>query len=89
MSQLNFLELWLLNLQEKIAKHRREYLPRREAYRQQLRHHTGQDFGYDVEAWRSWVREHPNSIRAAKDVSSRLTKFVDFASPDKPDTRET
>lgn len=24
-----------------------------------LRQETGQDFGYDVDAWRNWFNEHP------------------------------
>ena len=46
----------LLNLEAKIPAGRRGYLPRKEA-RKRLVALTGQDFGYDVKAWRAWLRK--------------------------------
>jgi len=46
----------LLNLEGKIRPGRREYLPKEEA-RERLVALTGQDLGYDVWAWRAWLRK--------------------------------
>jgi len=49
------LEGFLLNLEQKIAPGRREYLTQEEAY-QRLKDVTNQDFGYDAIAWRGWIQ---------------------------------
>jgi hypothetical protein len=46
----------LLNLEGKIPPGRRSYMPKEEAY-ERLVKRTGQDFGYDVKAWRAWLRK--------------------------------
>jgi hypothetical protein len=46
----------VLNLEGKIPAGRREYRPKEEA-RERLVALTGQDFGYDVKAWRAWLRK--------------------------------
>jgi len=57
MSRMTRLQGLLLNLEGKIPpQRRREYLPKEEA-RKQLVALTGQDFGYDVPAWRAWLRK--------------------------------
>ena len=56
MSRLTLFQGLLLNLEGKIRPGRREYLPKEEA-REQLVALTGQDFGYDVKAWRAGLRK--------------------------------
>jgi hypothetical protein len=55
-SRLTLFQGLLLNLEGKIRPGRREYLPKEEA-RKRLVALTGQDFGYDVKAWRAWLRK--------------------------------
>lgn len=74
MSRITLLQGLLLNLKGEIEPRRREYLSRKEAYAQ-LKLHTGQDFGYDVDKWEQWVRDHPTSIKA-RDASSRVSGFL-------------
>ncbi len=57
MSRITPVEGFLLNLQQKIEKGRREYLPRDAAY-EKLKDLTGEDFGYDAEEWRTWIKKH-------------------------------
>lgn len=79
MSRLTFLEGLLLNLKGEIKPRRREYLPKKVAY-EQLKLHTGQDFGEDMDAWQKWIQDHPTSIKS-KDVSSDASRMVsDFLS---------
>ena len=65
MSQMTLFEGILKNLKQEIEPGRREYLSREQAY-QQLKYHTGEDFGYDAERWKAWIDEHPTSIRTVK-----------------------
>jgi hypothetical protein len=46
----------LLNLEEKVSRDSRIYLPKEEAYRM-LKRWTGQDFGYDVAKWREYIKK--------------------------------
>jgi hypothetical protein len=46
----------LLNVEGRIRHGRREYMPKEEA-RKRLVVLTRQDFGYDVQAWRAWLRK--------------------------------
>lgn len=62
MSYMPLFELLIANLREELWPGRREYLTKEQAY-EQLKYHTGQDFGFDIERWEQWVREHPKSIR--------------------------
>jgi hypothetical protein len=56
LSRLTFFQGLLLNLEQIFAKEQlREYLTREEAYKL-LKEHTGQNFGYDAEAWREWLQ---------------------------------
>ena len=56
MSRMTPLQGLLLNLEGKIRPGRREYMPKEEA-RKRLVALTGQDFGYDVKAWRARLRK--------------------------------
>jgi len=47
----------LLNLEGKIEPGSPAYLPKEDAYGR-LKQWTGQDFHYDVQAWRTWLKEH-------------------------------
>ena len=61
MSHLLPLEGLLKNLKQEIPQsHKREYLTRERAY-ELLKCWTGQDFGYDVDAWGEWIRRNPKS----------------------------
>jgi hypothetical protein len=64
MSRIRVVEGLLLNLDQKIAPGRREYLDREAAY-QKLKTLTGQDFGYDSKHWREWIKntkfQHQNA----------------------------
>jgi hypothetical protein len=56
MSRLTLYQILLLNLQGKLLPARREHLTKEQALAQ-LRERTGQDFGYDVDAWKRWLKE--------------------------------
>ena len=75
MSQLTPLELLLVNLKGEIQQRQRGYLPKEQAY-EALKFHTGQDFGDNIEKWEAWIRANPMSIKASKDVSSRVAKLL-------------
>lgn len=51
-------ERLLKNLQQKIPHGRRGYIPHEEAY-ELLKAATGQDFGYDADAWKTWFKQNP------------------------------
>ena len=57
MSRITLFQGLLMNLNQSIEVNRREYLTREEAY-QQLKSLSGQDFGYDVESWKKWLKEN-------------------------------
>jgi hypothetical protein len=63
MSRIYLLEGLLLNLEQKIQAGRREYLDRSAAY-ERLKAITGQDFGYDSQQWRNWIKHHKALLRA-------------------------
>ena len=44
-----------MNLESEIQEGRREYMPPDEAYKL-LKESTGQDFGDDIKAWKSWLK---------------------------------
>jgi hypothetical protein len=49
-------EALILNLQQKIPTFMKKFMKAKHAY-QALKRITGQDFGYNVEAWEKWFRE--------------------------------
>jgi hypothetical protein len=58
MSHLTLSQILVLNLEGKIPPERtRQYLTKEKAL-EELRHRTGQDFGYDVDAWKRWFKTH-------------------------------
>jgi hypothetical protein len=58
MSYLRPFKGLLLNLEGSIdPARRREYLPKEKAL-DLLRKWSGRDFGYEVESWRAWIRQH-------------------------------
>ena len=65
-------ERLLLNLKQEIPQHYGEYRTREEAY-ETLKWVTGEDFGYDIEAWERWFSE--NDLETAfKGVKDNLEK---------------
>jgi hypothetical protein len=50
-------EVFLENLEQIWPEDALDYMPRERAY-EELKRLTGQDFGYDVEKWKSWLRTH-------------------------------
>jgi len=56
----------VMNLAGEIREGRREFLPRDRAYAL-LCEWTGQDFGYDVARWPSWIRTHPRRVKRQTD----------------------
>jgi hypothetical protein len=54
MSRITLLKGLLMNLNQEIQKGRREYLSRDAAY-ERLKTLTGEDFGYDIDAWNHWA----------------------------------
>jgi len=56
MSRLSPIKGLLYNLEGRISQQTRSYLPKDEALKQ-LKAKTGQDFGHDTAAWRTWLRE--------------------------------
>ena len=58
MTRLRLYTVLLHNLEQKIKPHQgRSYLTKEQAYKT-LKAETGQDFGYDVDAWRKWLKEN-------------------------------
>jgi hypothetical protein len=57
MSRITLLKGLLMNLNQEIQKGRREYLTREVAY-EKLKTLTGEDFGYDIDAWNNWAVKH-------------------------------
>jgi hypothetical protein len=55
-------EILLLNLEGKLSEQHRLYRTKERAY-EQLKHLTGQDFGYDAVAWREWFRTAEKRFR--------------------------
>jgi hypothetical protein len=50
------------NLEQKISsKNAKIYSTKERAY-EELKRRTDQDFGYDVDAWIKWLREHGEEI---------------------------
>ena len=65
MSHIMPLEGALKNLKQEISpERRREYVPRERAL-ELLKQWTGQDFGYDVEAWEAWIAEHGSTLKVS------------------------
>ena len=60
-------EVYLMNLRQLLPPHSIYYWTREEAY-QQLKEWSGQDFGYDAEAWEKWGRQHRQFYPSASDV---------------------
>lgn len=56
-----FHEILLLNLEQKYHSDHHLYRTREDAY-MELKHYTGQDFGYDVVAWRQWFKESEDPL---------------------------
>ena len=78
MSRLTPLQGLLMNLNQEIEAGRREYLSKEQAY-EKLKELTGQDFGYDVEKWRKWVKRNPNlstRMENKRQAKGRLTSSV-------------
>jgi hypothetical protein len=69
MSRITLFKGLLMNLNQEIKKGRREYLSRDEAY-QKLKALTGQDFGYDVEKWRSWIKQNKVTAKNPKGTTT-------------------
>ncbi len=49
-------EIMIANLEQSLPKPVPGYMPRGHAY-QRLKTRSGEDFGYDVEAWKRWLEE--------------------------------
>jgi hypothetical protein len=56
MTRLTLGKLYLANLQERLPGGR-GHMTKEQAY-EALKQYTGQDFGYDIKAWRKWLREN-------------------------------
>ncbi len=57
MSQLKPFKGLLANLRGEIEPGRREYIPKEDALRLLIAH-TGQDFGFDIDAWEQWLYQN-------------------------------
>lgn len=57
MSLIGPLELLLVNLENDISPEYVFLYVGKEAALRRLREETGQDFGYDTQAWRRWLEE--------------------------------
>lgn len=57
MTRLTSYELLLANLIQSLRSGDVGYMSREDAYAR-LKKETGQDFGFDVKAWRKWLREN-------------------------------
>lgn len=58
MSKLSLLDRYLLNVEGKVPEEALHYVNRDYA-RRRLIEITGQDFVYDAELWRQWLKDHP------------------------------
>jgi hypothetical protein len=57
MSGMTLLKGLLINLNQEIQKGRREYLSSEVAY-ERLKIFTGENFGYDANAWINWAEQN-------------------------------
>jgi hypothetical protein len=57
MTRLTFDQLLIANLGDELPRLTRGYIPKERAY-EILKESTGQDFGYDVKAWKKWITLH-------------------------------
>jgi hypothetical protein len=62
MALLNYYQRLLRNLGGMIPRDALPYMSPEEAHKL-LMSETGQDFGYDVERWRQWLRENRGILR--------------------------
>jgi len=58
-------ELFIQNLEEAWPPGALYYMPKEQAL-EELRHLTGEDFGYDANAWRQWFRKNSVSRQKGK-----------------------
>jgi N6-adenosine-specific RNA methylase IME4 len=56
MTRLKAEQILLLNLEQKIPDHTLVYCLSEQAH-SELKGMTGQDFGYDVKAWKQWFKD--------------------------------
>ena len=61
MSMLGVYEILLRGLAEEVHPSTLHFLPRESAY-QELKRRTGQDYGYDPEKWREYLRQHREEL---------------------------
>ena len=58
MTRLTLEQLLLVNLAEQMpSRFTLGYMTKEDAY-ERLKEMTGQDFGYDLDAWKAWLRKH-------------------------------
>lgn len=75
MTRLTLEQILILNLQERIPEGSMAYTKKEDAYLA-LKKYTGQDFGNDIEKWKSWVEENGLSILdSLKNESSKHKIF--------------
>lgn len=72
-ASLNNYEILLKNMSGTMMRGRLEYLPKENAY-EQLKRWTGQDFGFDLEGWMSWINE--NVGRSVNGLTVRRVRKV-------------
>lgn len=58
MGRATYLQKLIINLRASEEPITSRSLSKKESF-EQLKYHTGQDFGDDVDAWEKWVNEHP------------------------------
>lgn len=65
--RLLFHEIWITNLAKGFSEDFYLYISQEEAY-ELLKKYSGEDFGYDVSAWKQWFKENVNSLPSIKEV---------------------
>ena len=62
MTRLTYEQLIVANLGQGLSEHTRGYMPKEQAS-ELLKQYAGQDFGYDVKAWKKWMRDERKNGR--------------------------
>jgi hypothetical protein len=54
-----------MNLNQEVEENMPHYLSKKKAY-QNLKELTGQDFGYNVQKWKQWIKDNKVSVKYPK-----------------------
>jgi len=70
MSRLTLKQILLGNLRQTISPNNRmNYMAREKAY-EALKNYTGQDFGYDADAWQEWFKNTKDPWKGLRELQA-------------------